>query len=244
MKIPDGFIERMQAKARQAGPVQAVRPRSACKPGCEVCGGSGMYTYDLPLGHRLFGVAFRCPNRPTEADGKRVTWDDLLMYPSLERAVEQVQATLARGYGMVYVWGDVGIGKTMLLKATRSDPLARGVVLTDMLSILDNLRQAFDADNAQQELQRRQGQWIAYPTLLIDEFDRFKATEFAQERLYRVMDGRYDLAIGGENSVTVMCSNQPPTIYEPYLRSRIEDGRFSVVHVSGPDLRPGAGYGA
>lgn len=233
--IPEVSTERRYAPA--APPL-----KTPCLSTCQVCGGSGMYTYDVPLGHKLFGLAFACPNRPTEANGQRITWADLTMTPSLARAAEAIQAALERGYGWVYLYGAVGVGKTLLLKATRSDARARGAVLTDMLGILDHLRAAYDTEQGQQELLYRQGKWIAYPTLLIDEFDRFKQTEFAQDRLYTIMNARYDAAIAGENSVTVMASNQPPTIYENYLRSRIEDGRFTVINVDGPDLRPGAEY--
>lgn len=241
MKKIDEVIREMSTE-RKFGP-DPLPVKTPCRRDCEVCGGSGIYTYDVPFGHKLFGLAFACPNRPTEAGGRLVTWEDLTMTPSLARVAVVIQETLERGYGWVYLYGAVGVGKTTLLKATRSDKRARGTVLTDMLGIIDHLRASFDLEKgAQQELLRRQAEWITYPTLLIDEFDRFKQTEFAQDRLYTIMNGRYDAAIAGENSITIMASNQPPTIYEPYLRSRIEDGRFVVINVDGPDLRPGAEY--
>lgn len=233
------IIERMQARSNRLYPGFEPPPALlACHPDCEYCQGKGWFVDARRPNER--DAAHPCPNIGKGSDHFRVTWNSINPVGSVMRAIKAVKDTLAAGSGWVYLYGPPGRAKTMILKAVKNDPASGlGVVYTDMLKIMDNLRGAFDFEAGQAELKRRQEHWIRVPVLLIDEFDRFKQSEFAVERLYAIMDARYEGALVGK-SVTIMASNAAPTDYEPYLRSRLEDGRNAIVKLDGADMRPGA----
>lgn len=229
------ILARAMENARTKYPDFQVPVRTTpCHPDCEYCAGRGWYTTPTPTGNE----PHKCPNIGKGESAFRVTWDKIRPVGNIQDAVRAIQFVLSVGAGWVYLHGRPGVGKTMLLKATASDRRSGSEIPTTMLAIMDDLRGSFDQDNPG-ELRRRQERWISKPILLIDEFDRFQTTPFAVERLFPIMDGRYERAIEGR-CITIMASNQPPTAYEPYLRSRLEDGRFQIVEIRAPDVRPGA----
>jgi len=81
--------------------------------------------------------------------------------------------------------------------------------------------------------------WCNLDVLCLDELDKVNATPWVQERLFRLLDIRYTLALR-EQALTFMAANYESTAQFPgYLRSRMEDVHFSpsVFILEGMDMR-------
>jgi DNA replication protein DnaC len=228
-----------------------------CSETCQVCGGIGYVTEGFPLGHSKFGQVNFCPNvdRWTLPGAERyglvkqeildMDWSSIASRKNVEPVITQIESTIANGSGWVYIYGTFGVAKTFLLKATIARVLRAGdeAAYVRMATIIDNLREAFsESSNGRGVSDRNRLDWWAdVPILAIDEFDRVRATEFAQDRQFILMDRRYESAIRGK-SVTIMASNRAPDQLgrdgvDGYLVDRIEDGRFSVVEIKGAGYR-------
>jgi hypothetical protein len=219
-------------------------------PDCPICGGVGLvriHTDDIYSPD--FGKLKHCTCiDPWRVYGSRVgleeteqgkTWSDLNDRENITQAKWAVNETLKVGYGWVYLWGDYGLAKTEILKiavatAIRDHKLA---AYTRMVEIIDDMRGAYDAKNANEESARRLDFWSSAPILCIDEFDRVRATEYVTERRFILMDRRYEDACR-EKSITIMASNAAPNTIDGYLADRISDGRFKVVRLTGKSMRP------
>jgi DNA replication protein DnaC len=156
------------------------------------------------------------------------------------KAVEAVRPAYERGYGMVFLWGTYGqaktvIGKILVSLAYRSGKTA---AYANFLEALDNIRQAFDAqENKTTELIRRMDWWTGRDVLFLDEFDKCNDTPWAVERKFQIVDRCYQRAIR-EEALTVIASNTADDELDGYIRSRLQDHRVGpVVHLHGPDGR-------
>lgn len=231
-------IERLKRKV--------MARNSICSPDCEICAGIGFVKGED-------GKVRPCPNvdpytlYPGERYGlydseRGLSWGDVM--PINERdttaAVNAVKQAMARGAGWVYLWGETGTAKTLLLKIAVALSLKdhKIAAYVRMAGILDDLRSAFDKTNPSGEAQRRLDWWSDIPVLAVDEFNRIKESEYAIERRFLLMDRRYEDALRGR-SITLMAGNDNPASLESYLYDRIRDGRFAIVHLSGDSARPG-----
>jgi DNA replication protein DnaC len=166
----------------------------------------------------------------TEAD---LTLDWSVIKPGYSdalKAVEAISPALERGYGMIFLWGTYGqaktvIGKIMVSLAYRSGKTA---AYANFLEALDNIRQAFDAqENKTTELIRR----------ILDEFDKCNDTPWAVERKFQIIDRCYQRAIR-EEALTVIASNTGDDELDGYIRSRLQDNRVGpIVQLNGADGR-------
>lgn len=240
-------IPRLTDEQAAAARQKAMQANSICRPDCPICGGVGYVKNDL-------GKVEICPNvdplviYPGERYGidageRTLTWDRVKAMNNTDAAAAAVRRVIQRGYGWVYLWGPPGLGKTLVLKIAVAEYLRgrRMGAYTRMAEILDDLRAAFDARNPSEESQKRLDWWANLPLLAIDEFDRVRATEYASERRFLLMDRRYEQALR-ERSITIMTSNSAPATLDSYLVDRIQDGRFEVVRVQGDSFRPGADW--
>lgn len=217
-----------------------------CKPGCPICGGYGVYRLDVPVGDVNFGKVQRCPNMDLgkvlgsrtglEADERGWGWGKVWNVGDASRGVDVVKRVLSRGHGWVYMWGDYGQAKTLILKVATAWWLnERGkAAYVRMSEVLDNMRAAYDEDES---AEKRLATWSGMPFLAIDEFDRMRETEYAIERRFVLMDRRYENALR-RKSVSIMAANTDPSTLPGYLADRIFDGRFDVVHLKGRSVRP------
>lgn len=228
-----------------------------CSATCEHCSGTGYIRSDAPVGHPKFGRIEYCPNVDrwslpgahryglTKHEIVSMDWSSIAVRDFVEPAIAKIEAAIKQGFGWVYVHGTFGVAKTFLLKATIARLLRAGeeAAYVRMATIIDNLREAYDEKSNGRGVsdRNRLDWWAEFPFLAIDEFDRVRATEFAQERQFVLMDRRYENAIRG-NSVTIIASNRSPDQLltdgiDPYLVDRIEDGRFAQVEIAGPGFR-------
>ncbi len=233
-----------------------TRPAGLCAPDCPECAGTGWVRYDAPIGHELFGKVFPCPNAALDHPyydrfglGARerlcLTWESIWDSGNALAGVGAVRAALARGAGLVYLYGDNGKAKTLMLKAAVAETLRAkkgGASYVNMADLLDDLRACYDEPNPGKALSERVSYWASIPVLALDEFDFIRSTEFAAERQFILLDRRYEAAMQGENSVTLMASNGAPDQLPRRLYDRIRDGRNQIVHLEGESLRPGLSW--
>ena len=227
------------------------RPVQLCSPTCEICGGGGWVRFDLPREHPQFGKLQPCPNMDIDVDlpGKArlyglskheraLDWTAVLPLEGSNavEAVDIVRRVIERGYGWVYLWGDYGVAKSLILQIATAVSLRSGkdASYIRMAEILDHLRDGFDEG----DYSSRMEWWLSVPILCIDEFERVNETGWAENRRFVLMDNRYVNA-GRRESVTIMAGNKNPSTFDGYLWDRIQDGRFHVVKVTGESARPG-----
>lgn len=220
------------------------------KYGCLLCGGLGwVYVSDTTDIHDpLFGRTRPCTcvnpvdlygaHSGLQGDEFQQTWTDIEGKDNVMDAVWSVRKVLDKGYGWVYIHGDYGVAKTLILKIATAEHIKAGVnsAYARMAEIIDHLRQAYDKNDPSAESQRRLDRWADIPLLCIDEFDRVRDTEYSIEKRFVLMDRRYEDALRGR-SITIMAANTHPDKLEGYLADRIMDRRFSVVHITGRSYR-------
>lgn len=78
---------------------------------------------------------------------------------------------------------------------------------------------------------------LEIPVLAIDELDKARLTDFALEFQFDFLDERWRQAVH-EKTATIFASQSPPGELPDPVRSRIEDGRFIVIHNTAGDARP------
>jgi DNA replication protein DnaC len=105
-------------------------------------------------------------------------------------------------------------------------------------TMLDDIRLAFDSDEHKTtELIRRMEWWSNRDVLFLDELDKSNDTPWAQERMFQLLDQRYQRAVR-EEALTVIASNKSTDALDGYLKSRLYDVRVGqVVYLNGTDAR-------
>ena len=238
-EISQEEYKKIEIQARR----KLMRSNGLCDPDCEICGGLGQ----IRIGD---GRVNFCPNlsmwdRPgsfiygiSREEAEDFHWEKILLVNNIGRAVEAIKSVLDDGYGMVYIHGLSGLGKTLTLKTAVVESLRKKNLscYVRMAEILDHLRQGFNVQNSD-ECERLK-RWSEIPILCIDEFDRVRSTEYSNERIFVLMDRRYELA-NKKKVVTIIASNSAPNQLSGYLFDRIRDGRFFIFELSGKSLRPG-----
>jgi len=156
------------------------------------------------------------------------------------KALEVVKPMYERGWGMVFMWGTYGQAKTLLGKIITATAYRDGktAAYANVLEALDDIRLAFDEDDHKTtELIRRVEWWANRDVLFLDELDKVNETSWAKERLYQLLDKRYQRAVR-EESLTVIASNKSSDELDGYLNSRLYDVRIGkVVYLNGTDAR-------
>lgn len=156
------------------------------------------------------------------------------------KALEAVKPVYEKGFGMVFLWGSYGQAKTLIGKILTATALRdrRSAAYANVSSVLDDIRLAFDSqENKTTELLRRIDWWISRDVLFLDELDKANGTEWAKERLFQLLDRRYQRAIR-EEALTVLASNSSDAALDGYIKSRLNDRRLGpVVYLNGNDGR-------
>lgn len=224
-------------------------------PGCEICGGSGYVKINphAALGDNDFGKIQPCEkfrmgnlNKAIASGEGRggLTSEELrildwkLVLPNISdgtKALHFVRPAVERGYGMGIMLGTWGQAKTLLMKIAvanfiRAGKSAHYVKLT---TLMDDIRTAYDSkENKMTALVTKIREWQSLDLLCIDEIDKDAGTEWAETRLFDMVDERWMLAVR-QKALTLFASNYSSASEIPgYLKSRIEDNRFAM---SGPD---------
>lgn len=153
-------------------------------------------------------------------------------------AVERVEAHARDRRGFVALTGKPGTGKTTLLICAVNAARERNVpaVYALMTDLLDYLRAAYNpANTSELSFDARWDLLLRAEVLAIDEVDQFAATPWAMERFLKLIDERWRNL---DSKLTLLATNLPPAALPDKVHSRLRDGRASILHMAGPDMRP------
>ncbi len=148
---------------------------------------------------------------------------------NLRQAYETARSYAAEPEGWLVLLGDYGCGKTHLAAAVANERVARGlpalfVVVPDLL---DHLRATFSPASTA-SLDRRFEEVRSAPLLVLDDLGTQSATPWAQEKLYQLLNHRYNARLP-----TVITTSLTLEEIDPRLRARILDARrvtiFSIL---------------
>lgn len=218
--------------ALQPGVVDAPVPAA---PVCPGCGGAGYYKEAVPYDHPHFGVLFPCTcrlvaqaqhataellrlsNLAARSDKTFATFDPLV--PGVQVAYQQALAYARRPQGWLTLFGTYGVGKTHLAAAIANAVLARRcpVLFTVVPDLLDHLRATFGPESLV-SYDTRFATVRDAPLLVLDDLGTEQATPWAREKLYQIVNHRYD-----ERLPTVVTSNVTPEQIDGRIFSRLCD---------------------
>ncbi len=225
---------------------------------CPICGGLGFYVLDVPVGHPLFGKAIPCECQREEWQRRSLrqlqkishfehmqnkTFDTFslreeelppLQIQTLRRALEHARRFAEHPQGWLLFIGGLGTGKTHLAAAIANERMKRGepalfIVVPDLL---DHLRSTF---HPQSEItyDERFEEIRKAPLLILDDLGAESATSWAQEKLYQLINYRYNAKLP-----TVFTTNVRLDQIEPRIRSRLLDHTLTTIcHLDVPDFR-------
>jgi DNA replication protein DnaC len=144
------------------------------------------------------------------------------------------QTFAARPEGTLALYGAFGTGKTHLLAAIANAFAAAGhrCRFASVVSLFDALQERIQLGQDYHELVR---QAIGAPLLVLDDVDKLKPSEFREETLYKLLNGRCNAGLP-----LALSSNNAPNDLERWVgaagRSRLMQGLIPVP-MNGPDYR-------
>ena len=228
---------------------------------CPICSGAGYFRRDVPLGHPDFGrpIPCRCKIREQQLERlqalhdasnlgqlTRMTFDTFV--PDGHGLNAQVQDNLRRAYakaieyaqrpqGWLIIKGVYGCGKTHLGAAIANYQVEHGgaVLFVVVPDLLDYLRATY-APNSAVTFDQRFESVRSVPLLVLDDLGAHSSTPWAQEKLYQVLNYRYNAQLP-----TVITTNAELEDLNPRMRSRMTELEWSsIVHILAPDYRGSA----
>ena len=211
---------------------------SNCNSDCPICGGMGW----VLVGEN--GAAI-CPNLPVSYKNTGVIESDKDVPYLLEKTEtlisigKELKTLREAGFGMLWIQGGFGIGKSVLAKAATVEVLKqrKSALFVRQFEMINRLRSAFAEDNGQLLVLQRIAELCDKDWLVIDEIGRINQTQFANESMGEIINARYEQTLN-QKSMTVLISNDSPEeVLEPYLADRIRDVKCKVLAVTGESLR-------
>ncbi|OGO49794.1 MAG: hypothetical protein A2148_07380 [Chloroflexi bacterium RBG_16_68_14] len=217
---------------------------------CPICKGASFLRRDLPLGHPEFGQAIPC--RCVEQESQEERLDRLHRYSNLgpltrltfenlirrgrsadprdqarfQRCVEDAEAFAHDPQGWLVLVGASGCGKTHIAAAIANRCLERGVpaLFVVVPDLLDHLRAAYKPE-AEVGYDQLFEQVRNAPVLILDDLGTQTATPWAQEKLFQVINHRFNARLP-----TVVTTNVPLNKFDERLRTRLGDPSLSQPH--------------
>lgn len=240
----------------QLVPAPATLQVAECRPAtsplpCPECAGAGWYKLAVPLGHPEFGRLQPCAC--TQAERAHTQAVNLLQlsqlgafrqktFAAFEQAVPGTQQAYqaAVRYACqptrwLALFGWYGCGKTHLAAAIANDLVDRGVAVLFVVvpDLLDHLRSTF-APESTVTYDQRFDQIRHAPLLLLDDLGTESTTAWAREKLFQVVNSRYNAHLP-----TVFTSNVAITQIDPRIASRMHDAALGaeIIMMTAGDYR-------
>ncbi len=225
---------------------------------CPICKGVGFYVLDVPVDHPDFGRAIPCVCQREDWERRRLqrlqrlspleslrdkTFDTFSLregdispaeVESLRKALAACMEFAADPRGWLLLIGGLGCGKTHLAAAIANARLAQGepalfIVVPDLL---DHLRATFHPGSGVSYDERFE-EIRGAPLLILDDLGAESSTSWAQEKLYQIVNYRYNARLP-----TVFTTNVPLEEIEPRIRSRLLDHTLTTIcRINAPDFR-------
>lgn len=220
-------------------------------PVCPTCQGAGWLRIDVPIGHPSFGRLFKCEcgkhaeERQRLSEMRRLSQLDGLEgktfesfepeAPELQRAIGTARSFASELDGWLVLSGQCGTGKTHLAAAIANQNLTianQTVMFTVVPDLLDHLRATFDPSRGidyDERFNKIRNTFL----LVLDDLGTENTTPWAREKLYQIVNHRYN-----ERLPTVITTNQPDSAIDERILSRMLDRSLSVrVNLTGDDYR-------
>jgi len=219
----------------------AIPPTS--EPACPHCGGAGYFKESVPFGHPHFGVLFPCECKLAEKEQRRIeelerlsnlevmrdrTFEAFVAdVPGVRRAYLRAIEYAKRPQGWLVFFGNYGVGKTHLAAAIANHALRRQiqVLFSIVPDLLDHLRSTF-GPSSEVEYDERFEMIRTVPLLVLDDLGTENTTPWAREKLFQIMNYRYNDALP-----TVITSNRKPEDIDPRIFSRMSDRALCEEHI-------------
>lgn len=227
-------------------------------PNCPICGGVGYLRRDLPVGHPDFGKIVPCSCRLKEITQsartrlfhmsnldalKNLRFENFeergrvglskMQADSLETAYNQAHYYAKNREGWLLLMGRYGSGKTHLAAAIANLAIESGIstLFLTVPDLLDWLRFSYSPGDTSFEDRFEEIRDI--PLLILDDFGTQNATDWAQEKIFQIMNYRYINRLP-----TVVTSNMMINDFEGRIRSRLQDPDLvTMVKILAPDYR-------
>lgn len=219
-------------------------------PQCSICEGAGWLREDVPFDHPHFGVLFPCACKQAEQARQkaeeltRLSHLDAFRHktfatfnpfvPGLRTALPLVKRYAKRPDGWLTLFGPYGVGKTHLASAIANDVLERGepVHFAVVPDLLDHLRATFGPQSTVSYDERFE-QVRTVPLLILDDLGTESATAWAREKLYQLLNYRYNYRLA-----TVLTTNLKPESLDPRIYSRLCDPACgTTISIAAADYR-------
>jgi len=237
---------------------------------CPVCDGAGVVVYDAPIGHALFGKTTDCPSPGCQAAlgrhlrrvnrmyrwaqlGERYRTFKLGHFGHYPEVVDiawelieygSIQAGDWNHYGL-FLWGDVGVGKTALAAAIANELIGRTAVMClSAAALLDELRATYHPES-EHTLSAMLHEAMDVPWLILDDLGAHQTTSWAIEKLLTLINSRD----ANQRPMIITSNWSPETLLKEFTKAddwqarRMMSRIISLTHVvqlSGPDLRLGS----
>lgn len=202
---------------------------------CPRCKDAGYYLLDVRVGDPNFGVLIACDCKLAAKEQRAITELHRLSnldpfadktfenfdpdVPGVRRAYVRAKSYAEAPRGWLILFGNYGSGKTHLAAAIANAAFKRHfkVLFAIVPDLLDHLRSTF-GPNSEIEYDERFETIREVPLLVLDDLGTENTTPWAREKLYQIINHRYNYSLP-----TVITSNRKPEDIEPRIFSRMCD---------------------
>lgn len=242
--------------AKPAGMISPSPPQYDCPQ----CKDTRFFKRDVPIGDPNFGKLIPCDHPSHARDrlhrlarlsgmniaDKSLTIADIDPISGNAEMIREAKRMIRERYGWLYIWGKHGNAKTVALKAIVNALQSQGhtAMYVNLGRLVNWMREAFGERKKRESNPDADLGYIArfdrvkaIEVLAIDEMDKIRDTELAQEFIFAFLNERYEQADHGQ-TITIFADNSDPATLPPALWDRVSYHKFKVVENRAKSLRP------